>query len=294
MNADHLKQVYQYTLLLAAEGDWDERELSPIHLLKYAYLADLTYAIYNGGKTFTETNWTFHNFGPWSNGAYQIIENAVTEIGAEKRTFSGDFAKEGVRYKLNYASDDLHRKVREVQENLPLELRGILQKSVRQFKSNTQMLLHAVYATIPMINAAPGEVLDFQSVVQDPPAIYQAQEEGVFVPLMDRLSNKKRKQIPQRVKQYREQLHERFEAKKTRAASAYAVKIDHDDEAVLNWVDSLSGGYLPSEPMTVSFDQNVWKSDSRKGGGMGWRHILRIACNILLVIIGGLRIREAT
>lgn len=46
--------LLQYTLVRAAqEDDWRDRELGPIHLLKYVYLADCAYAERHEGQTFT-------------------------------------------------------------------------------------------------------------------------------------------------------------------------------------------------------------------------------------------------
>ena len=51
---EKIQQIMQYALLIAAQGDdYHERELSPLHLIKYVYLADMEYARYNEGETFT-------------------------------------------------------------------------------------------------------------------------------------------------------------------------------------------------------------------------------------------------
>ena len=59
--------VLQYALLFAGENNEDfDRQLGPIHLLKYVYLADLFHAEKNKGDTFTGINWQFSKFGPLS------------------------------------------------------------------------------------------------------------------------------------------------------------------------------------------------------------------------------------
>ena len=57
--------LLQYALVRAAqEDDWRDRELGPIHLLKYAYLADCAYAERHDGQMFTGVEWRFYHFGP--------------------------------------------------------------------------------------------------------------------------------------------------------------------------------------------------------------------------------------
>jgi hypothetical protein len=78
-----LDRLFQYILATAAESeDFKTRELGPIHLLKYAYLADLAFAERNEGRTYTGTDWGFHHFGPWSSAAFQRIEPSLAVIGA--------------------------------------------------------------------------------------------------------------------------------------------------------------------------------------------------------------------
>ena len=70
--------VIQFSLLVAGEEDDNfSRQLGPIHLIKYLYLADLSYAKRNDGKSFTGIDWQFYNFGPWSAAAHARIEQAL-------------------------------------------------------------------------------------------------------------------------------------------------------------------------------------------------------------------------
>ncbi len=79
--------LLQYVLAIAAENDeYFDRQLGPIHLIKYVYLADLAYAQQHGGQPFTEVAWRFHKFGPWSAEIFNRIEPALSEIGATKTT----------------------------------------------------------------------------------------------------------------------------------------------------------------------------------------------------------------
>ena len=88
MYHNKIQIILQYILAVASQQDWDKRELGPIHLIKYVYLADLEYAKINEGKTFTGIKWQFYNFGPWSLEVFNQIDPALKMIGAEKKTIS--------------------------------------------------------------------------------------------------------------------------------------------------------------------------------------------------------------
>ncbi len=88
MKYDKVDMLIQYALLIAGQEDafWD-RQLGPIHLIKYVYMGDLAYAERNDGETYTGIDWRFYNFGPWSQTVNERIEPALTAIGATKKTF---------------------------------------------------------------------------------------------------------------------------------------------------------------------------------------------------------------
>ncbi len=70
--------VLQYSLLVAGEQDTSfDRQLGPIHLLKYVYLADL-FAGKNEGATYTGIEWKFYKFGPWSQSVNERIAPALS------------------------------------------------------------------------------------------------------------------------------------------------------------------------------------------------------------------------
>lgn len=161
-----IDQVLQFILITAGqEDDFRDRELGPIHLIKYLYLADLIYAEQNNGKTYTSLQWKFHNFGPWSNDAYQRIQPALQRIGAIEKTipskYEGDFVRWSVR------DDDLYSQLR---RELPRIIATSIQKCVHEFTASTEDLLHFVYKTWPMLRAKPGESLNlslFKPVAKD-------------------------------------------------------------------------------------------------------------------------------
>ena len=50
---EKINHILQYALLVAAQSDdYLDRQLGPIHLIKYVYLADMDYAKYHEGQTY--------------------------------------------------------------------------------------------------------------------------------------------------------------------------------------------------------------------------------------------------
>ena len=253
--------LLQYALLVAGEQDeFLDRQLGPIHLIKYVYLADLFHAKRNNGSTFTGTEWQFYKFGPWSQSVYERIESALNSIGAERQSFESNYEEreDWVRWSL---SDE--GQLEEIGNQLPFAITSGLKADVRQFGQDTQGLLHYVYRTEPMLSAAPNELLDFTVVTQD-----ISMDEPVTTPLrMDSLSNKKKKQFKERMRELREKYHN----------GEYASAIERKDGKMVNpfrqptaevheWLDSLAGEPLREGEYVVQFSDEVWKSATRKGG----------------------------
>ena len=157
LNQNRIDLLLQYILVVAGqESGWD-RELGMIHLIKYAYLADLTYSKYQKGETYTGLPWKFYHFGPWSVELYNRIEPALQEIEPTKRVIeSPKYDKDFARWSI---SDD--RLFDELGNRLDLSVMGAVQRDVRLFGTDTRALLDYVYKTEPMIMAAPGELLNF-------------------------------------------------------------------------------------------------------------------------------------
>ena len=85
MNLAGVDLVVQYALLEAGRrDDLFDRELGPIHLVKYAYLADLAHAERRGGETFTGAPWKFYHYGPWAQEVHARIAPALAAIDAIK------------------------------------------------------------------------------------------------------------------------------------------------------------------------------------------------------------------
>jgi hypothetical protein len=71
MDIKRVDLLLKYILPAAGQEDPGNRELGPIHLIKYTYLADLIFAEKHGGESYTCAPWRFHHFGPWSPEVYK-------------------------------------------------------------------------------------------------------------------------------------------------------------------------------------------------------------------------------
>ena len=248
----------QFALLVAGEEDERfDRQLGPIHLIKYVYLADLSHAQKKDGATYTGIKWRFHKFGPWSEKVYARIEPALSAIKADKKSFPSDYEEDQdwIRWSLR---DE--RLLEDKAQQLPSFVTVPLRWAVRKFGKDTSLLLDHVYKTMPMLCAAPGEQLDF-SIAQN-----VSSEEPTSEPLkMDSLSNKKKKQLKQRLRKLGEEYRNR------RRKEAAFIKPDppprYDDVYFegLAWLDSLAGPPLSEGEYEVEFSDEVWKSAARKG-----------------------------
>jgi len=155
MDINKVGTLLTYILTAAGQEDPGNRELSPIHLVKYVYLADLAYSQSHEGSTYTNVPWKFHHFGPWSAEVYTRIEPVVREIDAsERRITSPKYEDDFFRWEL--IDDELFE---ELDKQLSFEIILAIKKAVHKFGDDTSALLHYVYATDPMLRAAPGEYL---------------------------------------------------------------------------------------------------------------------------------------
>lgn len=175
LHVDRIDLIIQFCLAVASEGDPGERALGPIHLIKFVYLADLFHAERQQGATYTGTPWRFYHYGPWSEQVWQRVEPAAYAIDATSQIFSSPkYENDAIRYKASKdtQADDFESK-------LPFLLTVHLRNMVKRYRSYTSDLLHYVYATKPMLNAAPGEQLDFSVAVPEAPASAPAAESGL-------------------------------------------------------------------------------------------------------------------
>lgn len=257
MNKQITTAIFRYALAVAAKSDEMQcRELGPIHLLKYAYLVDLDYAAHHNGATFTEIEWTFHSFGPWSLAAHALISTAM----------AASFIQETKR-PSNYGKDDFSRwsliadaaSENSLERDLPLEVRGTLDHYVHKFGADTQSLLHYIYATPPLIDAAPGERLDFTKAIPPP-----KEPASNYVPLLNRLSSRQKSEFSHRMQQLKSRFDQRYVASRSQR-TAVRERRDPEFSETMQWVNSLAGPDFPDDSAKVAFDDSIWHSEARKG-----------------------------
>jgi len=251
--------LVQYALLVAGEGDdLFDRQLGPIHLIKYVYLGDLAHAQRNSGETFTGIPWKFHSYGPWSNTVHERIEPALQLIGADKSTFTSDYEDRGDWFRWSVRNYHLlDEKEKELPPSIAIKLRPV----IRKFGKDTPGLLDYVYRTAPMLDAAPGDILDFKLAVKEKPTA----EPYLAGLRMDSLSEKKKKAFRDKMAELRRAASSRVSRK---TALINPVKnVRHDDvyQDGVEWLDKLAGEQLSPGEHVAEFSSDVWKSTTRKG-----------------------------
>jgi hypothetical protein len=259
MDISRVDKIIQYSLLVAGdEDDYFDRELGPIHLIKYVYLADLNYAASNNGETFTGVKWQFYKFGPWAQEVNSRIEPALLCINADKKTFQSDYEDrdEWVRWT---ASDNSFKK--ELEGELPLVIKAALRRDVHQFGKATPELLSYVYSTKPMLCAAPLEYLDFSNLTTPTEDFPHEQSSS------DSLSFKKQKTLKANLRNLRIQNAEKLSAKRKNNLVTPPVSPRYDEVYFegLKWLDSLAGEKIQEGKKDVGFSDSIWKSSSRCG-----------------------------
>lgn len=253
--------LLQFALLLAGqEDDFFDRQLGPIHLLKYCYLADLIHARYEDGRTFTGANWTFYKFGPWAQDVHARIAPAVRMVQADERVMASDYGDrpDWVRW---WKTDDRLLKAKE--DALPSCIRRELRPLVHRFGKDTPALLDFVYRTAPMLDAAPGQTLDFALEVRARPI---GKED--ITDTASTLSANKQKKLRERLKALREQSSARHAASRPRLVKLEQPRYDEVFDQGVAWLGTLAGPELPEGNLVAEFSDDVWTSSTRKGSDL--------------------------
>ena len=260
----NIELIIQFALLAAGQSEeYMERDLRPIHLIKYVYLADLEYAKTHDGKTFTGTNWQFYQFGPYANEVYLQIEPAIKKINAEKKIFPSNYQdkKDWCCYQ---AIDE--RQFEKISNQLPISITAVLQKHIREYFNNTPDLLNYVYNTKPMRYAVPDDYLDFTGV-----AVSDQIDVEEFTPRFQTLSKKKQLKIRSRFKEMKARLQEQRKNRKSWRDSLVKPprqpRYDEVFEQGVKWLDGLAGEKFKEGQVEVEFDDSVWKSSTRQMDG---------------------------
>jgi len=251
-----IDQIILFSLLEAGHEDdlWD-RELGPIHLVKYVYLADLAYSEYHKGETFTGVPWRFYHFGPWAEEVYLRINPVLEDIGASIKQISSPKVKDDF-YRYSYSDDELYN---ELLNSLPLDITGPLKKVIHNYGKDTAELLHYVYRTRPMICASPGEYLCFMPKKQDQDLeVEQIQEQKLSV---------KRKTLKKAaIETLKKEMADRFKqalAQKKEIPEFIPPRYDDIYNEGIKWVESLAGDPINKEEGTLEVSPDFWKANFR-------------------------------
>lgn len=255
MDTQRTDLVIQYALAVAGESDdYRERELGPIHLLKYVYLGDLA-AAKAGQGSFTGACWRFHKFGPWAPDVLNRIEPAVLAIGAQKRQFQSKYKEEdAVRWRK--ADPNLTQRL---EQQLPWEVARAVKGAVRRHFSDTASLLREVYTTPPMLRAAPGEFLQLDELPKSLPQPAQQEEphDSASLPTLSKTQVKKLQKL------MRERMEQR-RRDKTVTAPYPEPRYDEVFAQGQEWLDGLAGEPVQAERGEIRFSEAVWKSPGRR------------------------------
>lgn len=246
--------ILQYILAVAGqESGWD-RELGMIHLIKYAYLADLEYSQKHNGATYTGLPWKFHHFGPWSVDCFHRIEPAFTAIGATRKTVENQTYDDFDRWSVD--SDGLFD---QLGNHLDLIVMGAVQKYFKMYGSDTYGLLDYVYKTAPMLAAAPGELLDFKNVVSIKTLFVDKE-------IKTDLTARQRKLRRQRILAFKKKVNQQLEHKVQENRIKICPLPPRYDEIFfegLVQLDAAAGSQLAEGEYIAEFSEDVWKSKAR-------------------------------
>jgi hypothetical protein len=259
MDAAKVDLIVQYALAVAAREDDDfDRELGPIHLLKFVYLADLAHAE-KRGDTYTGAPWIFHHYGPWSVAVHNRIESAATAIGALKEVRPSKFDSDFVRWSLPEHEDDAERLFDKLDRQLPSEVAAAVKRGVRQFGKNTPGLLNYVYTTKPMLRAAPSEQLVFEREED-------ASAETSPAPAAT-LSKRKRKELLEKIREH-VQAHLQEEMQRRKSAFKTQERYDATFAEGQEYLDRLAGEDTEQGSFEAEFSDDIWKSPARGEPGV--------------------------
>lgn len=256
IDTNKIDLLLQYALVVAGQGTGWDRELGMIHLIKFVYLADLAYAEKHDGQIYTGIPWRFYHFGPWAEEVYQRIEPALTAIGAEKKIIPNPRDEKDVTRWIKSDDEMFDR----LGNQIDLIVMGCIQKDVRRFGADTRELLDFVYRTRPMVNAAPGEYLDFNILESGTVSEDRGQPDIALKELTVR-QKKKRKAA---LSDLKERIHARLDEKlKRRIACAAPPRYDEVFSSGVEWLNSSSEETLDSGEYTAVISDEIWKSKAR-------------------------------
>ncbi len=255
MDSSKVDRIIQYALAVAADEDNTfERELGPIHLIKYVYLADLEYARAHRGETFTGVAWIFHKFGPFDIGVNDRVAIAANAIHAHGRQLDTQYEKTTLRYAATDDSPDAES----IRKELPPEITAWIRQYVHKYKADTASLLHFVYLTPPMLRARPGDALSFA----DLPKLKRSQDDAGA----SARTAKEAKRLKERANALRARIAARAEAPKQEGALVKPTIAPRYDDLYFESIaaiDRTEGG-IGAAHGRIEFGDDIWHSPSRE------------------------------
>jgi hypothetical protein len=259
MNTEKTDLLLRYTLAVAGQNDeYRDTQLGPIHLIKYAYIADLAYAQTHDGQSFTGVEWRFHKFGPWSSEIYERLESALSVVGITRtETSHPKYEDDFIRWSL--VDDEL---ALQLADRLPLSVSLAVQKAVRSFGSDTASLLNHAYLTKPMLCAAPGEYLDLKPA----PKKHQDWAEPASADEKKPLSKKDKDERRRKLDDLRSLVRERIQERRKEPEMIEPDPPPRYDDVFRKGIAALdqeAGTPLEEQEEKAIFLEDVWKSRAR-------------------------------
>ncbi len=266
MDTEKVDLILKYVLVAAGQEDVGNQELGPIHLVKYVYLADLSFAEAHGGETLTGAEWQFHHYGPWSSAVHSRIQSVVQDVHATERVITSyKYESDFVRWKL--LDDELYESL---QGMLPFEVRHAIRDAVHQFGDDTTSLLHHVYTTWPMLHAAPHERLSFIRP-KEQAAMDSKETKRVETPQAVAPSKKELKKKKEKLEILKERITRRLAEKEQKQKMVKPEPAPRYDDIFFNGVarlDELAGAPILPSAGEIAFSDEVWKSRARSDEGI--------------------------
>lgn len=131
-------------------------KLTRTELIKYLYLVDVYVAEETSGTKWTDVEWQFLHFGPFSAAVASSLDSLVAKSFIIESTVSGT-NRDGNLYSI-----PVWKALSEESFGFPRGATLKLQQAIRKFSGDLARLLNYVYfRTEPMSAARPGETLDF-------------------------------------------------------------------------------------------------------------------------------------
>lgn len=259
MNSHRVDLILQYALVVAGENEeFFDRQLGPIHLIKYVYLADLAYSQGHEGETFTGAKWRFHKFGPWEPEVNERIDPALSKIGAHTIKISGPkYEDDSVRWLP--PEDELEK---ELSDQLPFGICMAVKNAVRSFGSDTATLLNHVYLTEPILCAAPGEDLDFKCKIQ--PSAH-VKETHPIAPARA-MTKKEKDERKEKMSNLRSLVRERLDNRKKEPELVTPDPPPRYDEVFqqgMKCLEAEAGPPIEPKEEKAGLSNDIWKSSAR-------------------------------